>query len=445
MVRDALETAGCNCLYLALTRENARGIMWKDVLKDLNRRHDLGAQFNEQRLTMTFPNESVIYVGGADSDEEEMDKLLGKKYKTVVIDESQAWHVDMRRLVYGVLKPAVADYRGTICLLGTAGNITQGLFFDITRQDGKSIEPGWSIHGWSAYENPYVKNQWHEEIEEIKRTRPLFMQTPLFKQWYLNQWVIDTNKLVYWYKHERNDFKILPHYNGPEWQYVLGVDLGYSPDPSAFALVAFHEFDRVLYGIESFKKLEMDVTDVAEKIKEIQSRYSTFKVVIDGANKQAVEEIQRRHGIALAAADKRGKADFIQIMNAEFVQELVKVKPSENADLIAEWEKLVWRTEGDKIVIPREEHPGLPNHNADAFLYAWRYCYQFLSKAPPKKIDLHDRAQWIAHTQKLHEDQLERQITRQKAEENEEDFWAIASMDAEADPIQHYLNKRRKK
>lgn len=443
LIRDAYQTPNCNCLYLALTRENARAIMWKDVLKDIDRRKSLEAVFNETRLTMTLPNEAVIYVGGADSDEEEMDKLLGRKYKTVVIDESQAWHVDMRRLVYGILKPAVADYRGTICLLGTAGNITQGLFYDVTRQDGKAREPGWSVHEWTAYQNPYVAEQWDEEIQEIKRTRPLFLQTSLYSQWYLNKWVVDTTKLVYWYMESRNDYQRIPHYSSGDWQYVLGVDLGYRPDPSAFTLVAFHEHDRNLYCLESTKQLDMDVTDVANRIKEYQARFPIFKVVIDGSNKQAVQEMQNRHGVALTAADKRGKSDFIELLNAEFVQGYVKIDALKALPLKEEWQKLVWATLGDKILFPRKEHPGLPNHCSDSFLYAWRFCYQYLSQAAPPKIDYRNKEQYIAHTKKLMDDALEKQIAMQKAQESDEDFWAIAEMDDDDNPLSHYLNKRK--
>lgn len=447
LVRDADETPGCNCLYLGLTKDAARRIMWKDVLKDINRRHGLNAEFNETRLTMTLPNESVIYLSAADADEEEMDKLLGLKYKKVAIDEGQSWHVDMRRLIYGVLFPATADYRGTITLAGTAGNITQGLFYELTRQDIPTTEPGWAHYSWTAYDNPYISEQWAAEIEEIKRTRPLFLQTALYKQWYLNQWVIDTNKLVYWYKQGRNDYQNLPHFSRGDWQHVLGVDLGYSPDPSAFAVAAFHEHDKTLFGREAYKKTEMDITDVANKIKEYQNRFPIFKVIIDGSNKQAVQEMQRRHDVALTAADKRGKTDFISLMNAEFVQEQIKVQPVACEPLVTEWGKLVWKTEGDKIILPREEHPGLPNHCSDAFLYAWRYCYQFLSKAPPKPVDLNNREEFIRHTEKLMEENLERQIQAEKAEENDEDFWAVSAMDNDdgQDVLRHYLNKKRRR
>ena len=87
---------------------------------------------------------------------------------------------------------------------------------------------------------------------------------------------------------------------------MLGVDLGYHPDPSAFVLCGFSKFDKTLYILETFKKLEMDITDVANKIKEYQGRFEIYRVVIDNANKQAVEEMQRRHGIGLTAADKIG-------------------------------------------------------------------------------------------------------------------------------------------
>lgn len=439
LVEAMLRNPGVSCLYIALTRDSAKGIMWKDVLKVINRQFELGAKFNETALTMELPNGSICYLTGVDADEEEKNKLLGRKYQRVVCDEAASYSIDLRELVYGILKPAIADYRGDIWLCGTSGNITQGLFFDITNGN----EPGWALHEWSAHDNPYVARQWQEELDEIDRERPLFKLTSLYKQWYLNQWVIDSNKLVYWYQQGRNDYKILPHYRGGEWQFVLGVDLGYRPDPSAFALVGFHENDRTLYGLESGKQLEMDVTDVANRIKWYQSRFPIFKVVIDGANKQAVMEIQKRHDIALTAADKRGKSDFIEIMNAEFVQGLIKIEAENNKELVHEWKKLVWKTIGDKICLPREEHAGLPNHISDAYLYAWRFCYQFLSKPQKPKVDLRNPKEYLRHTEKLMDEALEREIQVDKAKENEEDFWAIQDTASEAEVLTHFLKKKR--
>ena len=444
LMKEALRKPGVSCLYIALTRDSAKKIMWKDILKTIDAKFKLGCTFNETLLTCTLPNGSVIYLTGVDTDEDEKKKLLGQKYLLVVCDEASMYSIDLRELIYGILKPAVADYRGTICLLGTSGNLTQGLFFDITKSDGTAREPGWALHEWTAFENPYIKTQWAEELRDIETTRPLFKNTPLYKQWYLNQWVIDTNKLCYWYLDGRNEYGLLPRYTHGEWNFVLGVDLGYRPDPSAFTVGAFHENDKTLYVLESFKQLEMDITDVANRIKSYQAKYPIFKVVIDGANKQAVEEIQKRHEISLEAANKTGKSDFIEIMNAEFVQGLIKVQPATNKDLIDEWKRLVWCTEGDKIVIPRTEHPGLANHHCDATQYMWRFCYQFLSESRKEPVRLKDKNAFVKHTEKLMEEKLEAQIQHEQAEERGEDIWAISELDNEKDILSYYLNKRGK-
>lgn len=440
IVKEALENEACNCLYIGLTRMSAKGIIWKDVLKAIDKRNNIGMRFNGSELTATLPNESVIYVTGADADEDEMEKLLGKKYRIIIIDEAASFTIDLKRLIYGILKPATTDDRGIICIMGTSGNITQGLFFDIT--NGK--EPGWSLHTWTAHDNPYVKIQWQEELDDIALNRPLFMQTPLFRQWYLNEWVIDTDKLVYRFNRERNLYLDLPRFTSGAWSYVLGVDLGYN-DASAFSVTAFHENDPTLYVIESSKRSEMDITDVANRIKELIARFEPFKIIIDGANKQAVEEIQKRHGIALTAADKTGKSDFIEIMNAEFIQAKIKLHASSNTDLIDEYFGLIWETDGDQIKVPRKEHSSCENHLTDATLYAWRFCYQFLSAPLKPKVNMRDKSEWIKHTEKLMEESLERQIQAEKAKESNEDAWNLMALDSEKDVMSYFINKRRSK
>ena len=129
----------------------------------------------------------------------------------------------------------------------------------------------------------------------------------------------------------------------------------------------------------------MDITDVANKIKELQAEFGIAKIIIDGANKQAVEEIQHRHLVPLQTADKIGKTDFIEIMNAELIQGHIKIH-HKAMNLINELMGLVWKTTGDKIDLPRKEHPSLPNHLCDALLYAWRYCYQYMSEPAKEKI-----------------------------------------------------------
>lgn len=373
LCKEAYENPGVSCIYIALTRESARKIMFKDILKPINRKLKLSIKFNETTLSATLPNGSVIYCMGVDSSEDEKDKLLGQKYKVAIIDECASFSIDLRELVYGTLKPAMADLGGTIAMLGTPGNLTKSLFFDVT--SGK--EPGWHVVKADTKDNPYMAEKWAKEIEELKRNQPYITETPMFKQMYLGQWVIDTDSLVYKFSEERNVFEHLPMYARGDWQYMLGVDLGYDDD-SAFVVTAWHEHDKSLYVVDVFKRSKMDITDVATQIKKMQSRYGIHKIVIDGANKQAVEEIQKRHQIPLITADKTGKTDFIEIMNSELIQGYIKLHTTLARPLIDEWSGLVWKESAKK----REEHPNCPNHLSDACLYIWRYCYSYLSEKP---------------------------------------------------------------
>ncbi len=405
LIDTALEFPGSNCLFIALTRQTAHGIIWKDILRELDQKYKLNIRFNETLLTATFPNGSVIWVTGADTDEQEMNKLLGKKYKLVVIDEASMFTVNMSQLVYGILKPATADQRGTICLLGTSSNITRGLFYDVTT----AREAGWSLHQWTAYDNPHVAEQWKEEINDIKQNRPLFMETALFKQWYLNLWVIDEDALVYKFLRGRNEFFRLPHFETP-YRYILGIDLGHSPDPSAFVIATYNDSSPLLYVTHAEAHLGMDVTAVSEKIKQLDKTYNFDAKIIDGSMKMAIEEMNTRHGVGVIPADKQGKEHWINLMNSDLIQGRILILP-EAEDLKKEMEALVWMTDNGTIKIPRKEHPNLSNHRSDAFLYLWRYTHPYLYSKPvlPQVIDMTKQEQWEPNHLKNLEDQVRKQ------------------------------------
>jgi hypothetical protein len=412
LVKTAYENPGVSCVYIALTRDSAKRILFKDILKPINRKYKLQMKFNETTLAVTLPNGSVIYLMGADSSEDEKNKLLGQKYKLAVIDESASFNIDLRELVYSSLKPAMADLNGTIVMIGTPGNLTKSLFYDITT----GIEPGWELLKATTYDNPYMADKWKKEILELTTNQPYIVETPMFKQMYLGQWVIDIDALVYKFSPDRNIYEILPLQSKGDWQYLLGVDLGYE-DASAFVICAFHEYDKNLYIVDTFSKSKMDITDVANKIKELKTKYDIHKVIIDGANKQAVEEIQKRHQIPLITADKTGKSDFIEIMNAELILGRIKINAKNGTGLIEEWQNLVWKEKG----IKREENPACPNHLADACLYAWRYTYQYLSEKPAPK-PVHGSAAWAEQEINDMENAAIDYFTRLEQENGDDDY-----------------------
>jgi hypothetical protein len=422
MVYEALKYPGSNVLFVGLTRQSARSIVWKDVLTDIITKNGIkGCKFNRTLLTVEFANKSIIQVTGVDDSEDDMLKLLGKKYRLVCIDEASMYSISLFNLVYGVLRPAMVDpntqgQRGTICLMGTASNFPRGLFFDITTNK----EKGWTLHTWSAFQNPYVAKQWGEELEEIKRDRPLYMETPQFKQFYLNEWAVDDTKKVYKFNDSINLYRgLLPPELDPQgWRFVLGVDTGWEDD-NAFVLTGYHDNDPNLYVIKTYNKPHMTFDQVVNKVNEFMNdaMFPVSKVIIDGANKQGVESMRVRSAIPFEYADKRAKVDFIEMLNGDLLQAKIKINAG-CSKLVEELRNLVWLTKEDRIVLPKKENPTLSNHLCDAMLYAWRMGYHFHWSPKEVKLVKYSKEWYAKQAEDIWEREKERLLAETQGEGN---------------------------
>lgn len=415
LFREAFENPRVSCAYFGLTRESAKRIMWKPVFDPINEKFKIGAVPNLSELSWTLPNGSTIYLLGVDSNEREMRKAFGQKFKLAIIDEAALYTIDLSQLVYSLLQPAMADQQGTICLTGMPSNLKRGLFYDLTQQskddDKKArfrfeyldeskrrwkvvdVENGaeWSGHFWTAFENPHMRDVWETEIETKRRLNPRIDETPKFQQEYLGKWVIDSDKFVYKFSRDRNLFDTLPEYDRGSWHFVLGVDLGHEDD-SAFVVLAYHDHDDKLYFLETFKAKKLDITQVASYIHEYEERYDFDIVVIDGSNKMAVEEMRRRHDLpGIHAVQKRykigdsrrAKANVIEVMNGDFILGRIKINERGCKALIDEYENLIWDDRpSTNPLAPRQEHPSCPNHAADGALYGWLSTHAYLAETP---------------------------------------------------------------
>ncbi len=372
LFKEAIENPGVSVLYLALTRDSAKRIMWKDVLKKINNTFKLGSTFNETELSVKLPNGSVIYLLGANATNEEQEKLLGQKFKLVCIDEAGYFYKDLRHLIYAVLKPTVIDYEGTICMIGTPGNILKGLFFDATNGN----EPGWSCHEWGASDNPHMAKKWKKEINDMLKANPLIADTPLFQQHYLGKWFVDTDALVYKFQADRNAIPALPYQT---YTYVLGLDFGYR-DATAFIIAAYSRHDANLYIVDAYRAKKMLISDIDAKLTYFRAKYPIAAMYCDPASAQVAAELRQRHGHPLLSADKLDKQHFQALMNSDLIAGNIKVVHYENTQpLIDEWQTLVLDPKTGK------EHEKMDNHLSDACLYAWRHSRHYLATPAPKK------------------------------------------------------------
>jgi len=368
LLKVAFEQPHVQCLYLALTRPSAKAIMWP-IMHRLNRDLQLGATFHSTELVVTLPNGSIIRITGADATPEQMERQLGQANALVAVDECASFRPYIRKLVYDVLKPTLVDHRGTLAMIGTPGEVPAGLFFDVTT--GK--EPGWSVHKWSTYDNPYMRVNWDAELTDMRERNPYVEETPTFRRNYLGEWVTDAENLVYKFNPERNyiDTELPPG----TYTYLLGIDMGWE-DPTAICVAAYSEQSDCFYILNVWKFQHMLLTDLASQITSLQAQYPVAHVVIDDASKQAVEEMRMRYSIPFQAAEKTGKSDFIGIMNDDLIMGKVKLCRDGVDVLITEWANLVWgeSQSGTRTIDKRAD-----DHAADSALYAFRYAKHYLS------------------------------------------------------------------
>lgn len=395
LIKEAMENPGVSILYLGLTKESAKSVIFKDVVKQilldkgLTEGIDFHIKFSPPMLE--FANGSIIYISGADQNFKIANNLLGNKYKLIVIDECQSWTQDLEKIIYEILHPTTLDLGGTICMIGypdlSVRKKKLPIFYAVTT--GKHEGLKWELFKWNTLDNnkkppnatKTVAESHIERLALIESQNPLYKKTPPYFANYLGEWFDDLNRLVYKYDQDINCIDKLPSSeNG--YYYVMGLDLGFN-DATAFIISAYSEYDKRLYFIDSFKKEGMIIDDVADKIQEFKDKYPIHTIVVDNASKQVVETLKQRHGHHMIAAEKQDKMHYINMMNSDLMTAIIKIVGNKCEELKDEWRSCVYDEKNEKII----ESAKNENHLADAALYAWRYSYNYLAKNKPVKVD----------------------------------------------------------
>jgi len=294
-----------------------------------------------------------------------MDKLLGQKFKLAVVDEASKFRVDMHRLIFDVMKPAIADYNGTIVLIGTATNYINSYFARASR----GIEPGWSVHKWSALDNPHMKRQFQLEMDQHRVRNPLVDKEAWFIQNYLGEWVVDTKALIYKYSHA-NLIDELP--DNKDYTYVLGVKISYSGH-TAFAVAAYSTRSRDAYILEAYKLNTVDIYRIVEEALKLDSRYKFASIICADVSKRLTQEIRSRFPLSVEDHSEKDKEALMRLFASELKQKNIKVF-RKNTDIVLEWDSII-RDETYKRGL--REDPRCPNAVSTAALYAWQKCFNY--------------------------------------------------------------------
>ncbi len=364
------------CIYLALTRDSAKQIMWP-VLQEINEKYNIGCVFKESDLSVTHPNGSKLMLYGADM-ANFIRRLKGQKSPGIGVDEAQDFGTHLESLLNDVLTPMLVDYTDSwLAVVGTPGPVPQGYYFDITHL-GKYK---YSVHKWTLLDNPFIPNAEKFIADLIERHQWENTHPTLMREW-RNQWVLDVDALWIRYKAEVNHYDELPKVK--KWNYILGIDIGFK-DSDALAILAWSEEDPCTYLVEELITAKQDITSLIEQIGLLEKTYKPYKMVIDqgGLGLKIAEEIRKRHGIPIEAADKKLKSENVGILNDELRLGKFKAKDKSRFAQDSYLIQIDWlKSTPDKIVIKKDPHSDI----IDAVLYAHKESYAFthqkLKEAP---------------------------------------------------------------
>jgi hypothetical protein len=375
-------------IYMGLTLDSVTDIIW-DVFKELNQQNKLGLKFNETKKIIFYPNGSRTRLFGLDSSIRQLAKVLGQKLRKCSIDEAGSITIDLENFCFQKIRPALIDLapNSWLTLLGTCENIPNTYFQKVT--EGKCVNFDWKINKWTTYDNPFLAKQWDAEIKDILKKNPKAAETSAFKTHYLNEWCSDDDLLIVPVT-KMQFVSALP--NNPktgkpyqDWHYILAVDLGYN-DATAFSLIACNWHVPDSYVLMTFKMTEQDFTDVANAIKKLKKDFPIGSLVIDGANKQGIEEMKKRLGLPeIEIAEKQGKATYLRLLRDEVISGKLKFIHGSTDPLKIEWLSLQWK---DSYKDTEDER--CQNHLSDATLYGWRKTFALRADAPketPKETE----------------------------------------------------------
>jgi hypothetical protein len=424
MCRTALLKPNSLTVYICLTRGQAKKNLWR-TLKQFSDTYELKLKFHETDIRATFPNGSTIEFMGGET-RQEIEKFRGQSYDLAVVDEGKSFQFDLlEEMITECLGPTLTDRFGTLAMIGTPGNVLAGPFFEATSHYDPESEHSrkrynrprpwaerekfkqkkwkwnWSFHSWHTKHNTAMPHIWIDALEQ-KEDRGIPDNDPSWLREWMGEWCPSDSLMVYEFSNELNVYDgELPE--GHEWQYLLGLDLGYN-DSTAIVVAAFSDTHPEMFQVFEYKAPELTFDQIDKQVRRVMKKFPELNAMIadtGGLGKTIIESLKER-GLGFEAAVKTDKLDHIELVNSDLRAGNIKLLP--DSHLAAEMRLLQWSDSTYK-----KENKGTDNHLCDAFLYLIRYAYHHFWE-PPIVEPEHGTPDYWAEFEALEEQEMLRQF-----------------------------------
>jgi predicted phage terminase large subunit-like protein len=275
--------------YIAPTQQQARDIMWQQLLELA---HPVIAGSHVNNMQIKLVNGSTISLKGADRPE----TMRGVALKFLVLDE----YADVKPQVFEqILRPALADLKGKAVFIGTPKG--RNHFYDIYRVGLEGKEKDWKSWHFTSFDNPLLDP---EEVETAKNSMSNFA----FRQEFMASFEAPQSEIFKdeWIKVADEDEEPM------HGTYFMAVDLaGFEDvaknasnkkkhlDQTAISVVKVHEDG---WWVEKIDCGRWDIKETANRILRLAKEYEIQVVGIEkGALKNAVlpylQELMLKYGV----------------------------------------------------------------------------------------------------------------------------------------------------
>lgn len=295
----ASENPGVNLVYVTSTYASCKRMAFLPAVEH-NRVHGLGGDPNHSEMSIKFPNGTMFYFMGADTDRL-IDRLRGiPNLVLVLIDEAGIYGSDKLKTMIEAVRPGLRPMAGTLCVMGTpslAGRA--GTWYEITEN------PHFEQHRFDYRDNDRVPSFAEVErlIDEELAAMGLTRESAYFKREYLALFEVDDNETAFRYSRDVAGY----HGDAPDWltMFSVGVDPG-TRDRTAIQVWGWGEREHTVYHVYEWVTERNSGTtwdQIGAELGRIRERWNPGAWYYDaGGSKMTLDVFARDYGVPVVKA-----------------------------------------------------------------------------------------------------------------------------------------------
>jgi phage terminase large subunit len=453
-------------IYRRFAHPGSHGAIFRRTYPELEGNHirplfeefpALKEYYNESKKLLTLPNGSTLQFCHCQN-ETDVDLYQGREFHDLAIDEAGQWTEQMFRKLQGSNRSSKPGIKARTILTGNPGGIGHAWLkriFVEKRFNERERPQDYNFIQALVDDNKALLENDPDYVHRLN-TEP---NEALRKAYRYGDWDIFAGQ--YFTELRREVHVVKPFAIPPHWNRFGAYDFGFN-HPASFGWFAVDE-DGNVYLYRHFKKAGLRVDQFAAELNKFDDTTMLSpivagwdcwakKSVVSGGTPPTIAEEFLNHNIIIKKANIDRVQGASQLRNYLAWQDLAngRTQPKffifDNCiqvyETLARMQHDPDRVEDVLKVDATEGNIDTGDDDYDMVRYALM-SRPLLTAQLPKKIQPRSE-EWMKLQVKLMDEGLERQIQKQKAEESEQDFWAVAGLEMDDEnPLQHYINKRR--